>query len=212
VLTSPLYIADSDTGWPLYPVLTMTLRMTILVGGIALAAGCAEPPPPRSVQEFLDNPIVLEAALVRCSRDRAQSRYDAECVNAREANRIVTAKEVAERRAEFEAQSERKRQALRREQQAAAEARRRAAEAENLREEAAYLAQFGQLPPDAGNLPTAVSPEPVSEPANAAEAGFSESLVAPAPGVDNAPLAAVETQPAPKLDEIREELKRRNAE
>jgi hypothetical protein len=164
----------------------MILRVTFLVGGIAVIAGCAEPPPPRSVQEFLDNPIVLEAALVRCSRDRAETRYDAECVNAREANRIVTAKEVAERRAEFEAQSERKRQALRRERQAAAEARRRAAEAEKLREEAAYLAQFGELrpddgqgseQPDTGNVPTAVIPEP-----------------------------------ARNLDEIREELKRRNEE
>ena len=103
----------------------MTLRVTILIGGIALVAGCAEPPPPRSVQEFVDNPIVLEAALVRCSRNRSETRYDAECVNAREANKIVAAREEAARRAEFEAQSERKRQALRRAQEAAAEARRR---------------------------------------------------------------------------------------
>ena len=43
----------------------MIFRVTVLLGGLALAAGCAEPPPPRSVQEFVDNPIVLEAALVR---------------------------------------------------------------------------------------------------------------------------------------------------
>ena len=199
----------------------MTLRVTFLVGGIALVAGCAEPPQPRSVQEFLDNPIVLEAALVRCSRDRAETRYDAECVNAREANRIVAAKEVAERRAELEAQSERKRQALRREQKAAAEARRRAAEAEKLREEAAYLAQFEQLPPDdgqvteqldTGNPPASVIPEPVNEPANAAKANYSEPLLAPAPGASNAPVAVVEPQPGRNLDEIREELKRRNEE
>jgi hypothetical protein len=164
----------------------MTLRVIFLVGGIAMIAGCAEPPPPRSVQEFLDNPIVLEAALIRCSRDRAETRYDAECVNAREANRIVTAKEVAERRAELEAQSERKRQALRREQEAAAEARRRAAEAEKLREEAAYLAQFGELPPDDGQ--------------------GSEQ-----PDTGNVPMA-VNPEPTRNLDEIREELKRRNEE
>jgi len=69
----------------------MTLRVTILVGGIALLAACAEPPQPRSVQEFLDNPLVLEAALVRCSQNRSETRYDAECVNAREANKIVAA-------------------------------------------------------------------------------------------------------------------------
>jgi hypothetical protein len=147
----------------------MILRVTILISGIALVAGCAEPPQPRSVQEFVDNPIVLEAALVRCSRNRSETRYDAECVNAREANKIIAASEEAERRAEFEAQSERKRQALRRAQEAAAEARRRAAEAAKRREEAAYLAQFGQLPPDdsqqtespdTGNEPIAVIPEP----------------------------------------------------
>ena len=199
----------------------MKMRTTFLVGGVALIAGCAEPPPPRSVQDYLDSPIVLEAALVRCSRDRAETRYDAECVNAREANRIVTAREVAEQRAELEAQSERKRQALRREQQAAAEARRRAEEAEKLREEAAYLAQFGQLPPvdtqgseqaDTGNLPTAVIPEPVEVPDDGSEAGYAEPLVAPASGASNAPLAEVEPEPAPSLEEIREELRRRNAE
>jgi membrane-bound lytic murein transglycosylase len=199
----------------------MTLRVTILIGGIALLAGCAEPPPPRTVQEFLDNPIVLEAALVRCSRNRAETRYDAECVNVREANKIVAAQEEAARRAEFEAQSERKRQALRRAQEAAAEARRRAAAAQKRREEAAYLAQFGQpVPdgnqqtqePDTGNVPIAVIPEPAGETMDTAGDAYSEPLNAAPSGASNAPVA--EMQPAPEtarnLDDIREELKRRN--
>jgi membrane-bound lytic murein transglycosylase len=201
----------------------MTLRVTILICGIALIAGCSKSPPPRSVQEFLDNPIVLEAALVRCSRDRVETRYDAECVNAREANKIVAARDEAERRAEFEAQSERKRQALRRAQQAAAEARRRAAEAQKRREEAAYLAQFGQLPPDdsgqveqpaTGNEPMAVIPEPIEESANEADDSYSEPLSAPASDASNAPIAVAEPEtepePARDLDQIREELKRRS--
>lgn len=201
----------------------MILRVTILISGIALVAGCAEPPQPRSVQEFVDNPIVLEAALVRCSRNRSETRYDAECVNAREANKIIAASEEAERRAEFEAQSERKRQALRRAQEAAAEARRRAAEAAKRREEAAYLAQFGQLPPDdsqqtespdTGNEPIAVIPESADEPANAVDEDYSEPLFAPASDASNAPVAEAEPEPesARNLDEIREELKRRNEE
>jgi multidrug efflux pump subunit AcrA (membrane-fusion protein) len=201
----------------------MTLRVTFLIGGIALVAGCAEPPPPRSVQEFLDNPIVLEAALVRCSRNRSETRYEAECVNAREANKIVAAREEAERRAAFEAQSERKRQALRRAQEAAAEARRRAAEAEKQREEAAYLAQFGELPsadsgpaeePASGNVPMAVLPEPRDEAASAVDESYSEPLFAPASDASNAPVAEAvpEPEPARNLDEIREELKRRNEE
>jgi membrane-bound lytic murein transglycosylase len=201
----------------------MTLRLTFLLGGIALIAGCAEPPPPRSVQEFVDNPLMLEAALVRCSRNRSETRYDAECVNAREANTIVASREEAERRAEFEAQSERKRQALRRAQEAAAEARRRAREAEKRREEAAYLAQFGELPPDdnrqaeqpdTGNVPIAVIPEPAEETANARDGGYSEPLTAPASDASNAPVAVSEPEQETTrdLDEIREELKRRNEE
>jgi hypothetical protein len=198
--------------------------MILLLGGLALAASCVEPPPPRSVQAFLDNPLLLEAALVRCSRDRAETRYDAECVNAREANKIIATREDAKRRAEFDAQSERKRQALRRAQEAAAEARRRAAEAERRDEEAAYLAQFGQLPPDAGeqeqqpdtgNVPIAVLPSPADDSA-ATDGSYGEPLSAAPSTSSNAPAMEVvpESEPdtRPTLDEVREELKRRNDE
>ena len=113
-----------------------------------MLAGCADKEPPaRTVTEFVDNPILLEAAMVRCSRDRNETRYQQECINAREAVNRIEAKEEAVRRAELEARSESKRKALRRMQEAQAEARRRAEEAERLREEAEYLAQFGVLPP-----------------------------------------------------------------
>ena len=203
----------------------MTLRVIILIGGLALAAGCAKPPPPRSVQEFVDNPLMLEAVLVRCSRNRSETRYDAECVNARDANKIIAAREEAARRAEFDAQSERKRQALRRAQEAAAEARRRATEAERRRKEAEYLAQFGQLPPDSsqqteepdtGNVPIAVIPESDGESANTGGDGYRQPLSVTPSGTSNAPAAETAPEPEPEpeaarnLDEIREELKRRN--
>ena len=125
----------------------MKLRVTSLLSAFAILVGCAEEVPPPSVHEFLDDPIALEAALVRCSANRAETRYEAECVNARQAISIISAKEERERRARFEAESERKRAALRRTQQAAAEARRRAEAAEKRRKEGEYLAQFGELPP-----------------------------------------------------------------
>jgi hypothetical protein len=147
----------------------MTRHLTYLLAATLMLVACAEDKTPRSVNEFVEDPILLEAAIVRCSRDRAESRYDQECINAREAVKLVQAREEEIRRAELEARSEAKRQALRRRQEAQAEARRLAEEEERRREEAEYLAQFGVLPPaddgegdeelPAGNVPLMVIPE-----------------------------------------------------
>ena len=123
---------------------------------------------PGNVTEFLDNPMLLEAAMVRCAQDRSQSRYDTECVNARAAVARIQAREEADRAADLEARSQRKRQELRRTQEAAAEARRRTEDAAARAREAEYLAQFGETPPaeatengDAseGNVPVVIIPE-----------------------------------------------------
>ena len=195
----------------------MKNRVSLLLCGIAIAAGCVRESPPRTVTEFIDNPMMLEAVMVRCAQNRNESRYEAECVNARQAASIMEAKEERQRRDAFEAQSDRKRQALRRTQQAAAEARRRAAEAERMRKEAEYLAQFGELPapPDgstdpvepAANAPTVVMPDPVEA---ASETRPTVESLPPSDG-GNAPIA--ESQPpSSDLDAIREELRKRNAE
>ncbi|HNP36718.1 MAG TPA: EexN family lipoprotein [Woeseiaceae bacterium] len=146
-------------------------RLTLLIAALLQSAACVKEPPARTVTEFVDHPILLEAALLRCTENRAETRYEAECINVREAVKQVEAKEAASRRAELEELSERKRETLRRTQQAAAEARRRARDAEARRKEAEYLAQFGQLPPVEneptdvlqGNMPTAVLPQAPSE-------------------------------------------------
>ncbi|MGI9234799.1 MAG: EexN family lipoprotein [Woeseiaceae bacterium] len=196
----------------------MTRHLTLLLFGLLMLAGCAEEPPPRSVSEFLENPILLEAAMVRCAADRAKTRYDPECVNARQAVDRIQAKEEAEAKAALEARSESKRAALRRTQAAAAEARRRAAAARREREEAEYLAQFGVLPPgedapadplERGNLPIAVMPEPesgtqtddayVEQPAVEPQ----EEVAPPEPEIADTPT---------DLDSIRDELRRRNEE
>jgi hypothetical protein len=203
-------------------------RLKILLFCAALAAGCVEDPPPRSVSEFMDDAPLLEAALLRCSSASSEARYDPECVNAREAvKRIETANEAA-RRAELEALSQRKREALRRTQQAAAEARRRAAERERVRREADYEAQFGvPMPADprhdeamAGNEPLAVIPAPGADSDDAvatdqARENADTAMSLPAAG-SNAPVAAAaddESAEAPAdLGSIREELKRRSEE
>ena len=174
-------------------------RLTLLVSAGALLAACVDPPPPRSIDEFLHNPIMLEAALVRCAQNRSEMRYEAECVNAREANKQLAAREEAERREEFEKQFERKRQALRHAQEAAAMARQRAEEERRRQEEAEQAAQFGQLPPDAG-------------PDDEDVAGGNEPIAvipaAPRSTPVDAPSVVVE-EPS-DLDAVREELKRRN--
>ena len=192
------------------------LHTALLLCGFTLVAACSEEPPPRTVQEFLDDPIVLEAAMVRCSQNRNLTRYEPECVNARQAVSILEAKEERERAEQFEAQFERKREALRRTQAAAAEARRRAAEAERRRREAEYLAQFGELPPSDdggvyGDAATTDAPAPAfpdEEPESAPAPAPSE--VQPASDGGNAP--SMEAEPPSDLNAVREELQRRSEE
>lgn len=202
--------------------MTMLSRLTTVVLGAAFLAGCGDKePPPRTVTEFIENPILLEAAMVRCSRDRRETRYDPECVNAREAVNRIEAKEEEIRRAELEARSEAKRRALRRMQEAQTEARRRAEEAERLRREAEYLAQFGVLPPSdddsgeddipTGNAPLVVVPDPGVDEQPAQASG---QILPPSDGT-NAPVMRTEPQeesqkPPADLEGIREELRRRN--
>ncbi len=187
----------------------------LLIAALLVAAGCSKEPPPRTVSEFMENELLLEAALVRCRQNRAETRYEAECVNAREAANLIEAREGEERRAELEAQSEAKREALRRNQEAAAEARRLAAEAQQQRQDAEYLSQFGELPPTAttqelvGNAPGVVISQ---DPSATGEDGGYETggvYVAPYPVPDeqssqqlptagsNAPTVQAEPMPEP---------------
>ncbi len=196
-------------------------QLTLFLCTVVLLAACAEERPPRSVDDFLANPIMLEAAMVRCSENRDATRYDSECVAARQASQLIEAKEDATRRAEQEARSEIKRQALRRTQEAAAQARERAAEAERRRQEAEYLAQFGVAPPAAnqtpanepltGNTPVAVIPANSSPASATVDRG--DTILATDGG--NAPVSTTAPpaeEPKSDLESIRNELQRRKDE
>ncbi len=206
----------------------MKLKSLQLVAAALVLSACAEEPPPRSVQQFLDNEILLEAAIARCSRNRVETRYEAECVNAREAIKIIEARLDAKRREEFEARSEQKRRAFRETQAAAAEARRRAAEQQRLREEAEYLAQFGVAPDGSTltsegdvqtvNAPGAVVPAAPAQPTTQQQAPADNPFDEPdteatqTESGGNAPTAVVEEpeeEPASDLQSIRDELKKR---
>lgn len=203
----------------------------VLVFSSVLLGACSEEPKARSVREFMDNPQFLEAAVVRCSVNREESRYDAECVNARQAITLIEAREDRARRERLEAESESKRAALRRTQRAAAAARREAAERARRREEAEYLAQFGEtLPPQTesalpeleANTPGAVIPAPAETGQTASAPAADERNVifdepasrsvetTPAAPGGNAPVA--ERAPNTDLTSIRDELRRRQEE
>ena len=182
----------------------MILHKTSCLCVLLLLGACAEEPPPISAAEFIDNPRLLEATMVRCAQNRAESKYVAECVNAREAvNRLEAAAERT-RREGLEKQSERKRQALRRTQEAAAEARRRALEEQRKREEEEYL--FGDAPP--GDVPAPAN-STTSQPLGNAPAAVVEPAPELPPDTMPAPVDEPVDEPETDLGAIREELKRR---
>lgn len=184
------------------------VRVTVPLIGTLLFAACSEPPPPVSVTEFMENPRLLEATMVRCGQNRSAMKYEVECVNARDAiNRLERAEERA-RRAELEAQSERKRQALRRTQEAAAAARRRAQEEQRRREEAEYLGIFEGTPTETGAAQAPQTQATNEAPQPAANAPAAEIVPVE---VEEAPPEEVEEPVAESSDlgAVREELRRR---
>jgi hypothetical protein len=188
----------------------MTRRISLILCVLGAIGACSEEQP-RPVEQFIENPNLLEATVVRCSQNRSETRYDPECINAREAVSRMAALEEQAGRAALEEQSDRKRAALRRTQEAAAEARRRTAEANRLREEAEYLAQFGALPDDADATDTATNAPGAEIPAvgedPVSNSGSSDLLATDggnAPVIDNAPTS--------DLGEVRDELRRRGEE
>ena len=206
-----------------------TFILMLLCSSLFVLA-CSEERPARSVRQFLDNPQFLEAAVVRCAQNRDESRYDAECINARQAVSLIEAGEERSRRDRLEAQSKSKRDALRRTQRAAASARQQATERERLREEAEYLAQFGVLPPPVvepdlrqleANSPGAVIPSPEqTEQSPALEISQDRPVVfdepvrdsVPASDGGNAPVVTSEPEPETDLTSVRDELRRRQEE
>ena len=171
---------------------------------VVLLASCSkEAPPARSVGEFLENPILLEAVMVRCAQNRSETKYDAECINAREAANVIAKEENKQRQIELEKQSERKRRALRRRQEAAAEARRRADEARRAREEAEYLGIYEVAPGEIAAVESNEAPQEVT--AQELEGNQPGVVVAPPEPEQSTP----DDTPPTDIDQIRQELKKR---
>ncbi len=186
-------------------------RYSTLTAGLCLLAACVKEPPPRPVTDFLEDPILLEATMVRCAQNRSKTKYESECVSAREAANRLAAVDEAARRKELEAQSARKRKALRRTQEARAEARRRAAEVERRRREAEYLGVFeDMMQPTDGSLAGSLDNTPNTDVMNNAPGARTE----PADPRDEPRQAEIPPggAAAGDLESIREELRRRQDE
>lgn len=178
---------------------------------VLLGACTEEPPPVRSVQEFMENSILLEATMVRCAQDRSKMKYEADCRNALEAVNRFAAREEEQRKKELEAQFERKRRALRRTQEAAAEARRRAAEEQRRREEAEYLGIYEVTPGDAESQAMAAPAEAAvtaTQPQQILHGNEPGAAIDP-PTTDIEADSEPPTATADDIDAVREELKRR---
>lgn len=195
-------------GPAVYAIETLMKTPLFAIGPFAclLLAACSEEVPPVSVSEFADNPRLLEATMLRCAANRSETRYDQECINAREAVNRIEAAEERVRRVQMEEQSERKRQALRRTQEAAAAARQRALEEQRRREEEQYLGMFEDALSGTNDGSENPPPPIQAPPIDDAPGNESPSPVTPVEET------AVEESAAPSdtdLNAIREELKRR---
>jgi hypothetical protein len=78
----------------------------------ALATGCGRSAP-LTFSDFVDDPIAREGTLARCNNDRAATRGDRECTEARRAAAAVAAQRQTARSEELARESERKRAAVR---------------------------------------------------------------------------------------------------
>jgi hypothetical protein len=187
------------------------LRQTTVFALICLLGACAEEPlPPISVSDFVNDPNLLEAVMVRCAQDRSKTKYDLDCVNARDAANRMASTDREERRKELEAQSERKRKALRRTQQAATEARRRAEEARRQREKDEYLGLYETVPAEGGSALPATTGYVEPQPAQRADIlQGNEPGASISPPQDEAPIEDRPPAPPTDINSIREELKRR---
>lgn len=183
---------------------------------------CGKEPEPRSVLDFLDDPIGLEGTLSRCNANRSLTRLEPECINAREAAKRIASVEEQERQRRLESQSNRKLEAARRRNEAR-DARLRRAEEEAERVEALrYEQQFedarneasgvtdAPLATDAGDPGQARAVEPAPAPEEIDNLPESGDQV-PATVVTDPPETTMPQEPEVKdLSDLREELQRRN--
>ena len=84
--------------------------------------GCEPPPEPRTIDDFLEDSIAMDAKLRACRNDRKMAARDPECKAARQAAAKLSAAEQAAQQDRMQKSSEEELDRLRRQQQARYEA------------------------------------------------------------------------------------------
>ncbi len=177
-------------------------RLLLVLLPALIFLGCAEPEkPPESIASLIEDPALLDTVLARCTSGDEELRASQECRNARRAVDAVAAAEAKEKEeVDLEAQSERKRAALRRarerldqkreiaEERAENEAA--AKEAEELTGSAEYadelVAEEAKVLPPTTPIGAVIEPEVSEE--------------APLPGLDEAEVCTIEPSALSEAD------------
>ncbi|MBS0613010.1 MAG: EexN family lipoprotein [Proteobacteria bacterium] len=94
---------------------TSLLAVSLCCAAAALLAGCEDPPlPPLTVDQLVEDPVMLDGVLMKCNGALGAQRPVTECKNARIAVERIAAErekvELAQREATFQRSRERLRQ------------------------------------------------------------------------------------------------------
>lgn len=169
-------------------------RLALILLPALIFLGCAEPEKPLvSTATLIEDPTLLDTVLARCTAGDEEFRASRECKNARRAvDAVATAEAVEQEKIDLEAQSERKRAALRRERERQdqrreiseerAESAAAAKEAEELTGSAEYADQL--LTEEAVVLPPTTPIGAVIEPKASADATL--------PGLDETGICTID--------------------
>jgi hypothetical protein len=89
------------------------MRPAVWLLPILLGACSAPPPPARTVEDFMEEPAVMQGVLKACEADKQRAARDVECNNARMALERGATAEDAKHKGELDAQSEKMREQIR---------------------------------------------------------------------------------------------------
>ncbi|MDH3400890.1 MAG: EexN family lipoprotein [Chromatiales bacterium] len=144
----------------------MKYKIIGTLAAVLVLSACSEEMPPTSVDEFVADPVLLDATLARCDLGSSDTFDDRNCVNARRAVERLWREQEKMNSALREQESERKLQLLReqRDREAALEEQRRLAEEEAEKQRLYGGTEFDAVPEVPEQAPEMLPETPIQEP------------------------------------------------